>query len=487
MSSPFAVVVLAAGEGTRMRSATPKVLHRLAGRSLVQHALVAARGVGPEHVVVVVRAGAADVAAHLVEVDAEVLIATQDDVPGTGRAVECGLAMLPVAPAGGPRTVLVTMADTPLLGADTLRALAEAHARSGAAVTLLSAEVDDPAGYGRLRRDASGAVIEVVEHRDATAEQRLLREVNAGVYAFDADLLADALSRVGSANEQGEKYLTDVIGLLHADGRPLSALPVDDAWSVSGVNDRVQLARLGAELNRRVVEGWMRAGVTVVDPATTWIELDVTIGPDTTIRPHTQLLGACTIGDDVVIGPDTTLTDVEVGAGASIVRTQANLAVIGAGASVGPFAHLRPGTVLGAAGKIGEFVGTKNAVIGDGAKVPHLSYVGDADIGHDTNIGAGTVFANYDGQAKHHTTVGADCRTGSHNTFVAPVTIGDGAVTGAGAVIRADVPPGTLAVSAGPQRHLPDWVGRKRPGTPAARAAERAKGDPAETSEETDA
>jgi bifunctional UDP-N-acetylglucosamine pyrophosphorylase / glucosamine-1-phosphate N-acetyltransferase len=266
--------------------------------------------------------------------------------------------------------------------------------------------------------------------------------------------------------------------VVHANGGRIASHRLADPWQLEGVNDRVQLARLGAELNRRIVEGWMRSGVTVIDPATTWVDVDVSLGRDVTIHPHTQVLGASTIGDDVVLGPDTTLTDVEIGAGAQVVRTQATLAVIGAGATVGPFAYLRPGTELGADGKIGGFVETKNAVIGAGAKVPHLSYVGDADIGDGTNIGAGTIVANYDGVAKHHTTIGAHCRTGANNVFVAPVVVGDGAATGAGAVVRRDVPAGDMAVTTGAQRHLTDWVRRKRPGSASAAAADRARAEP---------
>lgn len=484
-SSPLAaVVVLAAGEGTRMRSGTPKVLHRIGGRSLLEHAVAAARGVHPDVVVVVVRQGAVGVVEHLAEVDPAALVATQDAVPGTGRAAECGLAALPDGTTG---TVLVTMADTPLLSSQTLRALAEAHAADRAAATMLAARLVDPTGYGRVLRGASGAVEAIVEQRDATPEQQAIREVNSGVYAFDLERLRAALDQVGSQNAQGEKYLTDAVAVLHAQGHRVGATATEDPWQTEGVNDRVQLARLGAELNRRVVEHWMRAGVTVVDPASTWIDLDVSLGRDVTIRPHTQILGASTIGDDVAIGPECTLTDVEVGDGASLVRTQATLAVIGAGASVGPFAFLRPGTELGADGKIGGFVETKQAVIGARAKVPHLSYVGDATIGEGTNIGAGTIFANYDGQAKHRTNVGSECRTGANNTFVAPVTIGDGAATGAGAVVRDDVPPGALALSAAPQRHLTDWVARKRPGTAASRAAAAAGAGPDQTAEGNDA
>ena len=471
-STPLAaVIILAAGEGTRMRSATPKVLHRIGGRSLLEHAVLAARAAEPEHVVVVVRSGADAVVEHLAELDANVLVAFQDEIPGTGRATRCGLAALPPDTSG---TVLVTMGDTPLLRGETLRRLVDDRAGAEAAVTLLTMHVDDPTGYGRIVRDDAGDVRAIVEHRDASASELEIAEVNAGVYAFDLALLSGSLDRVGTENTQREQYLTDVVALLHGDGHRLAASDLGDAWQTAGVNDRVQLAAVGAELNRRVVEHWMRSGVTVVDPATTWIDVDVSLGRDVTIRPQTQLLGATTIGDDVVVGPECTLTDVEVGDGASLVRTQATLAVIGAGASVGPFAFVRPGTELGPDGKIGGFVETKNATIGAGAKVPHLAYVGDAEIGPGSNIGAGTIFANYDGQAKHRITVGAEVRSGANNTFVAPVVIGDGAATGAGTVVREDVAPGELSVSAGPQRHLTDWVARRRPGTSAARAAAEA-------------
>jgi bifunctional UDP-N-acetylglucosamine pyrophosphorylase/glucosamine-1-phosphate N-acetyltransferase len=295
--------------------------------------------------------------------------------------------------------------------------------------------------------------------------------INSGLYAFDALVLRKALAQVGTDNAQGEKYLTDVVGIVRSEGRRVSAHLVQDLWQTEGVNDRIQLARLGAELNRRIVEGWMRAGVTVVDPATTWIDADVTLGRDVTIHPQTQIHGASTIGDHVVLGPDTTLTDVEIGDGASVIRTHGSLAVIGAGATVGPFAYLRPGTQLGALGKIGTFVETKNAQIGAGSKVPHLTYVGDATIGEHSNIGASSVFVNYDGVNKSRTTIGSHCRTGSDNMFVAPVTVGDGAYTGAGTVVRRDVPPGALAINVAPQRNLLDWVQRKRSGTASAAAA----------------
>jgi bifunctional UDP-N-acetylglucosamine pyrophosphorylase/glucosamine-1-phosphate N-acetyltransferase len=469
---PGAVVVLAAGEGTRMRSTTPKVLHEIGGRSLLGHALVAARSLAPEHLVVVVRHERDRVAGHVAEIDPRAIIADQDDVKGTGRAVRCGLDALPEQPTG---TVVVTYGDVPLLSGELLTALVEAHAVAGAAVTVLTSHVADPTGYGRVLRDDAGAVLGIVEHKDATEEQRAVTEINSGIYAFDAKVLVDALGRIGTDNAQGEMYLTDVLAVARADGLGVAAFGTDDGWQVEGVNDRVQLAALGRELNRRTLERWMRAGVTVVDPATTWVDADVVLEADATLLPGTQLHGACHVAAGATIGPDTTLTDCEIGPGAGVVRTHGSGAVIGAGASVGPFSFLRPGTRLGAKGKIGAFVETKNSEIGDGSKVPHLSYVGDATIGGSTNIGAATVFVNYDGVAKHRTTIGDHVRIGSDTMLVAPVSVGDGAYTAAGSVITQDVPAGAMAVARGRQRNVEGWVERARPGSPAAQAAARAR------------
>ena len=451
-----------------MKSATPKVLHTIGGRTLLGHAIVAARGVDPHHLAIVVRHERDLVAAHIAEVDASAVIADQDAVKGTGRAVECALDALPPRLEG---TVLVTYGDVPLLTAEALRGLCEAHAASQSVVTVITATLPDPSGYGRILRAPDGSVEGIVEQKDATSSQLEISEINSGLYAFDLAVLRKALAQVGTDNVQGEKYLTDVLGIARREGLRVSAHLIQDLWQTEGVNDRVQLARLGAELNRRIVERWMRAGVSVVDPATTWIDADAVLGRDVTIHPQTQIHGASTIGDGVVLGPDTTLTSVDVGDGASVIRTHGSLSVIGAGASVGPFAYLRPGTDLGARGKIGTFVETKNAQIGAGSKVPHLTYVGDATIGEHSNIGASSVFVNYDGVTKSRTTIGSHCRTGSDNMFVAPVTVGDGAYTGAGTVVRRDVPPGALAINVAPQRNLLGWVLAKRAGTTSAHAA----------------
>ena len=474
-ADPVTAVVLAAGEGTRMRSATPKMLHRIAGRTLVEHAVRAVAGLDPAHLVVVVGHGRQAVVGHLdgvaVEVGRKITTAVQAQQRGTGDAVACALAELP-ATLGG--TVLVTYGDVPLQDTPMLRELLTEHSAAGNAVTVLTAVVGDPAGYGRVVRDAAGAVTRIVEHRDADAEQLAITEINSGIYAFDAAVLGDTISRLSTGNAQGEQYLTDVLSLARDDGHRVGALLCSDTWLVEGVNDRVQLASLGAELNRRLVEHWMRAGVTVIDPATTWLDADVELARDVVLEPGVQLRAGTVVGEGAVIGPDCTLSGCTVGAGASVVRTHGAQAEIGEGASVGPFAFVRPGTKLGAKGKVGTFVETKNAEIGAGTKIPHLSYVGDATIGAQTNIGAATVFVNYDGVNKHHTVVGSYARTGSDNMFVAPVTIGDGAYTAAGSVITQDVPPGAMAVARARQRNIEGWVARKRPGTAADDAARRA-------------
>lgn len=474
--SEAAVLILAAGAGTRMRSDIPKVLHGLGGRSMISHALHAVAKVAPAHLVVVLgkdRERIGPVVGELAEqLGRPIELAVQEQQLGTGHAALCGLSALPDDFAG---VVVVTSGDIPLLDADTLAALIEAHSGEPAAVTVLTTTLPDATGYGRILRTQDGEVIAIVEETDATPQQRAIREVNAGIYAFDIGALRSALSRLSSDNAQHELYLTDVIAIVRADGQAVHAKHVDDHALVAGVNDRVQLSDLARELNRRIVAAHQRAGVTVIDPVTTWIDVDVAIGRDTVIHPGTQLLGPTEIGANCTIGPDTTLTSMEVGDGATVVRTHGELSVIGERATVGPFSYLRPGTQLGVEGKIGTFVETKNATIGAGTKVPHLTYVGDADIGEHSNIGASSVFVNYDGENKYRTTVGSHVRTGSDTMFVAPLTVGDGAYTGAGTVLREDVPPGALAISAGSQRNIEDWVINKRPGSAAAEAAKKAK------------
>ena len=471
-----AVLLLAAGAGTRMRSTTPKVLHTLGGRSMLGHAVHAIAKVAPEHVVVVLgkdRERIEPVVAGLAtELGRRIDVAVQDQQLGTGHAVKCALTALPDDFAG---VVVVTSGDVPLLDADTIAGLIEAHRSEPAAVTVLTTTVPDATGYGRILRTQDGEVIAIVEEADATPQQRAIAEINSGVYAFDIDALRAALNELSSDNAQHELYLTDAIAILRGHGHVVHAQHIADSTLVAGVNNRVQLAALGAELNRRVITRHQLAGVTVVDPATTWIDVEVGIGADTVLLPGTQLLGNTTIGANCTIGPDSTLTDVSVGDGASLVRTHGSESSVGAGATVGPFSYLRPGTALGADAKLGAFVETKNSTIGTGTKVPHLTYVGDADIGEHSNIGASSVFVNYDGETKHRTRIGSHVRTGSDTMFVAPVSVGDGAYTGAGTVLRSDVPPGALAVSDNTQHNIDGWVERKRPGSAAAEAARRAR------------
>jgi bifunctional UDP-N-acetylglucosamine pyrophosphorylase/glucosamine-1-phosphate N-acetyltransferase len=475
---PLALIVLAAGGGTRMRSAVPKVLHSIGGRTLLSHVLRAAAGADPAELVVVVSPDADDVEAETRSVAPAALTAVQQRALGTGDAVNTGLRELPDFEG----TVIVLFGDTPLVTTELITGLAAAHDQANAPLTVLTAELDDPTGYGRVVRGARGGVRRIVEHRDASADELAIREINSGVMAFDAAVLRSGLGRLSTANDQGELYLTEIVGIVAADGDSVRAVVSDDSWQTVGCNDRTQLAKLGAELNRRVCDAWMTAGVTMTDPATTWVDVETLLAPDVTLLPGVQLLGHSQIASGAVVGPDSTLRDVSVGHDAEVSRTHAVDAIVGDGATVGPFAYLRPGTVIEADGKVGTFVETKNAHLGRGAKVPHLSYVGDAEIGEATNIGAGTIFANYDGVRKHHTVVGRDCRTGSDNVFVAPVSVGDGAATGAGTVIRRNVPPGALAVSAANQRHLEGWVARKWPGSAAARAARDASTDGSEQS-----
>ncbi|MER7777419.1 bifunctional UDP-N-acetylglucosamine diphosphorylase/glucosamine-1-phosphate N-acetyltransferase GlmU [Streptomyces sp. NPDC096191] len=467
---PAAVVVLAAGEGTRMKSATPKVLHELCGRSLVGHVLAASGELDPQHLVVVVGHAREKVTAHLAEIAPDVRTAVQEQQNGTGHAVRMGLEALG---GGVDGTVVVVCGDTPLLTGDTLRALATTHSADGNAVTVLTAEVPDATGYGRIvREEATGAVTAIVEHKDASEAQRAIREINSGVFAFDGRLLADALGKVRTDNSQGEEYLTDVLGILREAGHRVGASVAGDHREIAGINNRVQLAEARRILNDRLLTRAMLAGVTVVDPASTWVDVTVTFEQDVVLHPGTQLHGATHLAEGAEVGPNTRLTDTRVGAGARVDNTVSYSADVGPQASVGPFAYLRPGTRLGLKSKVGTYVETKNASVGEGTKIPHLSYVGDATIGEYTNIGAASVFVNYDGQDKHHTTVGSHCRTGSDNMFVAPVTVGDGSYTAAGSVITKDVPPGSLAVARGQQRNIEGWVARKRPGSAAAKAAE---------------
>ena len=471
LDTQLAVIVLAAGQGTRMRSRIPKVLHPIGGRPLIGHVLDCAAALAPARIVAVVRHERDLVADAVAELAPSVVIADQDEIPGTGRAAEVGLDAL----AGFDGDVLVMSADVPLLDDDTLRRLVSVHRERAASVTVLTALVADPTGYGRVLRDSAGDAERIVEQKDANDHEAAVAEINAGVYVFRAQTLRSRLPEVGLDNAQGEKYLTDVVGLAKRAGERIALATAPDARAALGVNDRVQLSEAARLLNARTVRQWQLRGVTVQDPATTWIDVTATLAPDVTVLPNTHVLRATSVSEGATIGPDPTLVDCEVGEDAVVRRTDATLAVIGARASVGPFAYLRPGTILGADGKIGTFVETKNSSIGEGSKVPHLSYIGDTTIGVHVNLGAGAITANYDDIAKHRTEIGDAVHTGSHNVFVAPVRIGDGAKTGAGAVIRKNVPPGALALSVAPQRNVDGWVENNRQGTAAAEAAGRAR------------
>jgi len=481
LESHLAVVVLAAGQGTRMRSSKPKVMHELAGIPLLGHALHTANALEAAHVVAVVRHEKDLISDYVSTFFGNVVIAEQDEIPGTGRAVECGLNALPANFEGA---VVVTSGDVPLLDVATIEALIETHLAAGLSATLLTTFLEDPTGYGRILRSNDGEFIEIVEQRDASEGQLEIDEVNAGVYVFDASALRQALTQIGTRNSQGEKYLTDAAAQILQAGGKVQAIGIEDAWLVAGINDRVQLSEVAAELNYRICEAWQLAGVTIVDPANTYIDVTVQLAEDVTLLPGTHLKGISSIAAGATVGPEVYLVDSSVGQRASVVKSHVTGSRIGDDASVGPFAYLRPGTELGADGKIGTFVETKNAVIGAGSKVPHLSYVGDAEIGEDSNIGAGTIFANYDGVNKHRSRIGRGVRSGSHNVFVAPVTIGDGAYTAAGTVVRKDVAPGALAMSVSPQRNLPDWVLANRAGTAAAEAATAAQKTSSEPTEQ---
>ena len=473
MSDPerLTAVVLAAGQGTRMVSETPKVLHRMCGRTLLGHVVAAVEATGATEIVVVVGAGQDEVTGHLGEIAPHAVPVVQEEQLGTGHATRVGLAAVRL---DGHDTVLVVPGDAPLLRPESLLGLLEHRERAGAAAAVLTADLADPYGYGRVIRRADGTLDRVVEERDADEGTRALTEVATSVYAFRAASLESVISRLGRDNAQGEEYLTDALGLLVASGEAVEAVPLADPTEALGVNDRLQLAAARRTMRDRLLAHWMRAGVTITDPETTWLGVRVRLEPDVTIHQNTQLHGATHIRRGAVVGPNCTLTDTTVGQDAVVRSATCEGAEIGDGAQVGPYTYLRPGTRIGAAGKAGTFVEVKEATIGPGSKVPHLSYVGDATIGERSNVGAGTVFVNYDGIAKHHTVVGDDVRIGSDTMLVAPRVVGDGAYTAAGSVITEDIPPGAMGVARAKQRNVEGWVARKRPGTRSAESAERA-------------
>ena len=455
MASPT-VLVMAAGEGTRMRSSLPKVMHPLCGRPLVAWPVLAARDAGAGRVAVITSPGH-DLTPALPEGTETVV---QPEANGTGGAVLAAIDVIRAA-----ETVVVLSGDSPLVTAEVIRRLLAAHAEAGAAATVMTAEMEDPGSYGRIVRDSSGDIARIVEAKesagDATAEELAIKEVNTGTYAFDAGPLAESLGRITNDNAQGEYYLGDVLPLIRAGGGRIVAHLEHEPGVNLGVNTRADLALVGAQARRAINHRHMLAGVTIVDPAATWIEADVEIAADATIEPGSYLRGTSRIAAGAVVGPHTTLTDSSIGEGAAVVRSHLVDCDVDANANVGPFAYLRPGAALRDGSKVGAFVEVKNSEIGTGTKVPHLSYVGDADVGAGSNLGAGTITANYDGFRKHRTRVGDRVRIGVDTMLVAPVDVGDDAYTGAGAVIREDVPPGALGVSENAQRNVEGFAERK--------------------------
>jgi bifunctional UDP-N-acetylglucosamine pyrophosphorylase/glucosamine-1-phosphate N-acetyltransferase len=446
---------MAAGEGTRMRSSTPKMLHPVCGRPMVAWPIVAAREAGAGRVAAIVSPGR-DLSSGLPD-DVETVEQPQPD--GTGGAIRAALPLIEEA-----ETVLVLSGDHPLISARIVSDFLKAHEASGAAGTMMTIELDDPGSYGRVVRTAAGEVEQVVEAKaagDADASQLAIREINAGTYAFDAAPLAVALQGLSNDNAQGEYYLPDVFPALREAGHSVAAHKADDLAVTMGINNRVDLAAVEAEGRRRLLEAHMLAGVTVVDPASTWIDAGVEIAADARIEPGTTLRGQTTIGEGAVIGPLSTLVDSAVGAGSQVLHSYLVECDVREGCSVGPFAYLRPGAVLEDSAKAGTFVEIKNSHVGEGTKVPHLAYVGDAEIGPGTNLGAGTITANYDGFRKNRTVIGRNVRIGVDTMLIAPVEVGDSAYTGAGAVIKTDVPEGALSVSENAQRNIDGYAARK--------------------------
>ncbi len=462
-------IVLAAGEGTRMKSATSKVLHSIAGRTIVGHVLEALAPLAPKDLRVVVGSSRESVEPHIKEIAPNATTVFQAERNGTGHAVQLALAGIK---AEG--SVLVLAGDTPLLTTFTLKEFLDVHHASGSHVSVLTAQLPDPTGYGRIIRDEFGAIERIVEQRDATEEEQEIDEINTGVYLFDAGALVNSIHKISNNNSQGELYLTDVIALIKAESNKAAAVLSNDYTETLGINDRAQLAECASIMRDRINNEHMRAGVAIIDPTTTWIDATVKVAPDSIIHPGSWLQGTTSIATKAVIGPRTTLNNVTVGEGASVIESHCTESTIAAAANVGPFSYLRAGSNVGVGAKVGAYVEVKNSTIGDGSKVPHLSYVGDATIGTGSNIGAATVFVNYDGVEKHKTVVGNEVRIGSDSMLVAPVTIGDGAYTAAGSVITEDVPAGAIAVARAKQRNILSWVLRKRKGTSsdvAARAA----------------
>lgn len=449
--SQFIAVILAAGKGTRMKSALPKVLHQVGGRPMLAHVLAAATDAGAARSIAVVGFGA-DQVKEVIGDAAEFVI--QAEQLGTGHAVMQAAPAL----AGHSGTVMVLCGDTPLLTPELLEKLYTAHRDAGATATVLTARMPDPAGYGRVIRDSAGRVTKIVEQKDATPAELAVNEINTGIYCFECQPLLAALGGLTRSNSQGEYYLTDVIGICVSQGAKVWAFTADDHGETLGINSRRQLAEAEQVLRRRKLDELMESGVTIMDPASTFIDHSVVIAPDTVIYPFTWIEGATVIGDGAAIGPSTRLSDVTVGAGSVIQFSYAHECAIGANVTVGPYVHLRPDTVLADGVKVGNFVEIKNSTVGDGSKVPHLSYIGDTDMGAGVNIGSGTITVNYDGRKKYRTIIEDNAFIGCNTNLVAPVTVGAGSYVGAGSTITKNVPPDSLGVARARQTNIEGWT-----------------------------
>jgi len=458
MSRDLEVVILAAGLGTRMKSRTVKVLHRAAGRPLIDYVVDLASEMSDKPPVMVVGHQREAVQDH---VGKRARYAVQEEQLGTGHAVLEAIDAIGREAKG--KKILILSGDVPLTRAETLQRLVEEHERSGNALTLLTMRLDDPGLYGRIVRGNDGAVMKIVEAKDADATQKKIQEVNAGIYLFDGEHLSDNLRKLSTNNAQREYYLTDLIGMLRDSGNRVGAMIVDNPMEVRGVNSRAELATVEAEIQRRVIERLMRDGVTFRNPSTVVIDSTVSIGPDTVVYPFVTIEGTTRIGTGCVIEPGVHLQNVTVGNDVHLKSgTVAEDAIIEDEATIGPYAHLRPGTKLGKHVKVGNFVETKKAIFGEGAKASHLSYIGDAEVGADANIGAGTITCNYDGVNKHKTVLEDGVFIGSDTQLVAPVRVGRGAYVGAGSTITKDVPPEALALSRVPQKNIEGWAKKRK-------------------------
>jgi len=469
MSKLELVIVLAAGEGTRMKSNSAKVLHEIAGRSIIENLLAAVMPLEAKNLSIVVGAHKEEVVEHLSQIAPKAKTVVQEKRDGTG-----GAAQLALAEHKGDGTVLILPGDTPLLTNQTLSEFIEVHEKGNYSASVLTALLPDPTGYGRIIRGDDGVILKIVEEKDATDSEKDIDEINTGVYLFDSKTLREVISKLKNNNSQKELYLTDVISLVNAEGKSAHAVLSNDYTETLGINDRTQLAECAAIMRDRINHQHMLNGVTIIDPTTTWIDFNVKIESDVVIYPGTAISGDSHIKSGAVIGPRTTLVECQVGQSASVVESFATKSTIGNSAKVGPYTYLRKGTVLANESKAGAFVEIKNSTVGKGSKIAHLSYVGDAQIGEESNIGAATVFVNYDGEQKHQTKIGDQVRIGSDTMLVAPVTVGDGAYTAAGSVINEDVPAGAIGIGRARQVNILGWVLRKRSQSKSASAAKKA-------------